>query len=49
MTVQEMLSKLKAAITDNPDVIDYQVMTEGFCCGTDDVEVDDKLKAICLM
>lgn len=49
MTVKELLLKLKAAIKENPDVNDYQVMTEGWCVGTDNVEVDDALKKICLI
>lgn len=49
MTVKEMLLKLEATIKENPDVNDYQVMTEGHCVGTDNVEVDDRLKQICLI
>lgn len=29
MTVKEMLLKIEAAIKENPDITDYQVMTEG--------------------
>lgn len=49
MTVEELLSKLESIVQDNPDMLKYQVTTEGFTVGTDDVEVDETLREICIV
>lgn len=49
MTVEKLLSKLESIVQDNPDVLKYQVTTEGFTVGTDGIEVDETLKEICLI
>ena len=40
MTVKELYEKLGKLIEDGKE--NYNVMTEGYCCGTDDVETSDE-------
>lgn len=46
MRVQELLLQLEDAVKANPDVLNYEIMTEGWCCGTSYLEIDDELKEI---
>ena len=41
MTVKKLHEKLCKLIEDGKE--GYEVMTESYCCGTDDVEVSDEL------
>jgi len=40
MKVKELYEKLGKIIEDGKE--NYEVMTEAYCCGTDDVEVADE-------
>ena len=46
MTVKELLLQIKKEGDKNPDVLNYSVTTEGWCCGTDHVEIDHKAKEV---
>ena len=47
MTVKELQGVLEKLIKDGKG--DYTVHTEGFCCGTNGIEVCDKHREICIL
>lgn len=46
MTAIELFEMLRPLVENGK--ADYEVCTEGYCCETDDVEVNDRLRKICI-
>lgn len=46
MIVRELIEELNRIVSENPEILDYEVNTEGYCCGTNEVEVG--FGAVCI-
>lgn len=46
MTVKEMLTQIEEEAETHPEIMEYEIVTAGWCCSTSNFEIDHNTKEV---